>query len=104
MKWRLLLFFLALFLQSPFAQSPQIHTVTLGESLKLSLENSEQIKKARIDRQALEQRLREGRYRAPAVRRVHMPKGAGKTRPRGIPTFEDKVAQRTREMVLESMY
>jgi outer membrane protein TolC len=64
MKWRLLLFFLALFLQSPFAQSPQIHTVTLGESLKLSLENSEQIKKARIDRQALEQRLREGRSAA----------------------------------------
>ena len=31
----------------------------------------------------LRERLKSGRYRAPAVRRVHIPKGDGKTRPIG---------------------
>ena len=49
-------------------------------------------------------RFKSGSYRAPPVRRVHNPKGDGKTRPIGIPTFEDKVLQRAVPMVLNSVY
>jgi len=54
---------------------------------------------------SLLQRAKSGTYRAPAVRRVHIPKGDGsQTRPIGIPTFEDKVLQRAVAMVLEAVY
>jgi group II intron reverse transcriptase/maturase len=51
-------------------------------------------------------RAKSGTYRAPPVRRVHIPKGGSstETRPIGIPTFEDKVLQRAVTMVLEAIY
>jgi len=55
--------------------------------------------------QSLLDRAKSGTYRAPPVKRVHIPKGAsGDTRPIGIPTFEDKVLQRAVVMVLEAVY
>lgn len=54
---------------------------------------------------ALLDRFKAGTYRAPAVRRVQIPKGdSGATRPIGVPTFEDKVLQRAVAMVLEAVY
>lgn len=50
-------------------------------------------------------RFKSGSYRAPPVRRVHIPKGDGKeTRPIGIPTLEDKVLQRAVAMCLSAVY
>jgi RNA-directed DNA polymerase len=49
-------------------------------------------------------RFRSGRYRAPSVRRVHLPKGDGTTRAIGIPTLEDKILQRAVAMVLTEVY
>ncbi len=56
--------------------------------------------------QSLLDRAKSGRYIAPPVKRVHIPKGGSKTetRPIGIPTLEDKILQRAVAMLLEPIY
>jgi RNA-directed DNA polymerase len=56
--------------------------------------------------QGLLDRVKSGTYRAPPVRRVHIPKGGSgtETRPIGVPTLEDKVLQRAVVMLLEPIY
>jgi RNA-directed DNA polymerase len=49
-------------------------------------------------------RLKSGRYRAPPVRRHYIDKAGGGQRGLGIPSFEDKVAQRAIVMLLEPIY
>jgi RNA-directed DNA polymerase len=62
-------------------------------------------KNLKVNLQSLLDRVKSGTYRAPPVRRVYIPKDDGsKTRPIGIPTFEDKVLQRAVVMILEPIY
>jgi group II intron reverse transcriptase/maturase len=49
-------------------------------------------------------RVHEGSWRAPAVKRVEIPKGDGKTRPLGISTYENKVLQKAFVMLVEPVF
>jgi len=48
--------------------------------------------------------FKSGKYRAPNIRRVYIPKGDGQLRPLGIPTVEDKLLQTAVTKVLTPVY
>lgn len=52
----------------------------------------------------LNERMRAKRYRHQPIRRVHIPKSPGKTRPIGISCTEDKIVQGALREVLEAIY
>jgi len=54
--------------------------------------------------QDLHERLKSKRYRHQPIRRVHIPKDGGKTRPIGISALEDKLVQGAVRDVLEAIY
>jgi group II intron reverse transcriptase/maturase len=54
--------------------------------------------------QDLHARMKAKRYRHQPIRRVHIPKAQGKTRPIGISAFEDKLVQDVVREVLEAIY
>jgi len=62
-----------------------------GQKLQGNLEN-------------LHERLKAKRYRHQPIRRVHIPKDKGKTRPIGISAFEDRVVQDAVREVLQAIY
>jgi RNA-directed DNA polymerase len=52
----------------------------------------------------LHERLRSGRYRAPTIRRVRIPKADGGSRSLGITTIEDRMVQKAVAWVLSAVY
>jgi RNA-directed DNA polymerase len=54
--------------------------------------------------QRLHEDLRSKRYKPDAVRRVHIPKPDGRTRPLGIPTIRDRVVQMATLLILEPIF
>jgi RNA-directed DNA polymerase len=53
---------------------------------------------------ALMRRLKNGTYQSHPLRRLHIPKGDGKTRPLGIPAVRDRVAQEVLRLLLSPLF
>jgi group II intron reverse transcriptase/maturase len=52
----------------------------------------------------LQDRVQRGSYHPQPVRRVHIAKSDGRTRPIGVPALEDKIVQQAARMLLEPIY